>query len=252
MEGRLCGHPCSSHSGFRTAAAIPEAVTPAADEHDLLYHRFMWHIAEIADALESGLNDEFARVDTEQAVYGLDALEEVALHPILARCLTDAGYGVHREQRYPADRRRRRISEGERCDFALTPDGRTLTQEESRATLFEPDDAVEFEDAFWLECKCVSQFLPGGPNRSYAAQLLTPVRKDVKKLSKEPGILHGGMLLVMFTATREVAEHDLAAWQDRALQHAMPIESPAIRHIPINDRIGNAHCCVAVFRVRHL
>ena len=73
-----------------------------------------------------------------------------------------------------------------------------------------------------------------------------------EKLSKEQGILHAGMLLVMFTASRDVAEHDLAAWQDRALQHSMPIESPAVRHLPVNDRIGNAWCCVAVFPVRHL
>ena len=45
------------------------------------------------------------------------------------------GLGVHREQRYPADRARRRESEGERCDFVLTPDGRPLAAPDDSTVL---------------------------------------------------------------------------------------------------------------------
>ena len=82
----------------------------------------MWSVADIADALEIGLTHKAEQLDKEQAVRGLDSLEELDLHPIIAAALLEAGYGVHREQRYPADQLKRKRSEGERCDFVLTQD----------------------------------------------------------------------------------------------------------------------------------
>ncbi len=67
----------------------------------------MWSIADIADAVHAGLAAEAARLDQEQAVRGLDGADELGLHPVVARGLEEAGYGVHREERYPAERHKR-------------------------------------------------------------------------------------------------------------------------------------------------
>src|SRR5262245_61923754 len=122
-------------------------------------------VSDIADAIEAGLRRACAKCDAEQAVYGLDCLDEVAIHPAIEHSLKNAGFGVHREQRYPADRRKRSRSEGERCDFVLTPDGRPLAQPDAAGTLFDPSDALDLSDAFWLEVKVVNQFTSEGPNR---------------------------------------------------------------------------------------
>ncbi len=212
----------------------------------------MWSVADIADTVESGLRRRAKGFDLEQAVNGLDALEEVALHPVLADALAAGGYGVSREQRYPADRKRRRESEGERCDFVLTPDERPLRETEAKATLFEPADAVELDDAFWLEVKVVAQYTTEGSNHNYSSQLLSTVRQDITKLSKDRGILHAGLLIVLFVREPLVAEHDLGIWQDRCLKRCLPIAAPSCRNIEIIDRLGNGACCIAIYPVSHL
>ncbi|MHC5005082.1 MAG: hypothetical protein ACYTJ0_18390 [Planctomycetota bacterium] len=210
-----------------------------------------WSIADIADALEAGLRAEAARLDAEQAVMGLDARQEVDLHPLLAAALGQAGYGVHREQRYPADRRKRRETEGERCDLVLTPDGRPLQRPAVQGTLFAEPDAVALDDAFWLEVKVVAQFHPEGPNAGYASQLLSAVQQDVTKLSKDDGILHAGILIVLFVNDLAVRDNDLRIWQDRCLERGLPISAPCQRDLPLTDRHGNAWCALAVYRVSH-
>ena len=192
------------------------------------------------------------QLDLEQSVTGLDALDEVALHAILADSLAEAGYGVHREQRYPADRARRRESEGERCDLVLTPDRLPLREPDAKATLFDSPDAVELDDAFWLEVKVVAQFTPEGPNRNYSSQLLSTVHQDVMKLSRDRGILHAGILIVLFVRDTAVAEHDLGIWQDRCLQRGLPIGAPSMRMLPMTDRLGNGVCALALYPVNHL
>ncbi|MDY7109989.1 MAG: hypothetical protein SYC29_15260 [Planctomycetota bacterium] len=212
----------------------------------------MWSIADIADALEAGLRRRMKEFDREQSVTGLDALDEVSLHATLAGSLVEAGYGVSREQRYPADRERRRGSEGERCDLVLTPDGRPLREPDAKATLFERSDAVEPDEAFWLEVKLVAQFTEEGANRNYTSQLLSGVRHDVTKLSKDRDILHSGLLIVLFVHDAIVAEHDLGVWLDRSLQHGLPVGAPSVRMMPMTDRLGNGVCAVAVYPVSHL
>jgi hypothetical protein len=212
----------------------------------------MWSAADIADGCADGLAQRAAALDTEQAVFGLDALDEVDLHPVLATALGSASFGVFREERYPADRQRRKESEGERCDLVLTPDARPLVVSERKATLFEPDDAVDLEDAYWLEVKVVAQYTEEGANASYSSQLLSTVRHDVTKLSKDDGILHAGLLIVLFVRERAVAEHDLGIWQDRCLERGLPIGAPYVRAVPITDRLGNGVCYLALYPVSHL
>jgi len=212
----------------------------------------MWSVADIADAVQAGLHNRFAALDAEHAVYGLDARDEVQLHPILAEALKHAGLGVYREQRYPSDRHKRRDSEGERCDLVLTPDGRALQQAQHKATLFEPTDAVEPDDAFWLEVKVVAQYTPEGPNRHYSSELLSTVSRDVTKLARDQQIIHAGLLIVLFVEDQKVAAHDLGVWQDRCLKKSLPIAAPAQRTIALTDRHGNGCCTIALYPVKNL
>lgn len=212
----------------------------------------LWSAADLADAIEVGLRSHAHALDVEHAVYGLDARDELELQPVIADALATAGYGVEREQRYPSDRAKRKRSEGERCDFVVTPDARDLQQPDAAGTLFDADDAVELSDACWLELKVVNQFTIDGANAAYSTQLLSTVRRDVTKLSKDMDILHAMVVLLLFVASEHVASHDLGVWQDRCLQRSLPIGAPAIRHVPINDRLGNRVCTVAVYPVRHL
>jgi hypothetical protein len=212
------------------------------------------NVSEIADVLEAGLRRAFEQRDIEQAVYGLDVQDELALHPVIEHILREAGYGVHREQRYPADRltSRLRLSTGERCDFVLTPDNRPLMAEELRGTLFDSPQSIALDEAFWLEVKVVSQFTLEGPNANYSSQLLSCVRQDVTKLSKDAGILKAGLLIIMFVRDEIVADHDLNIWQDRCLSRGLPIGAPSVRRIPMTDRHGHGLCVIALYPVSHL
>ena len=210
----------------------------------------MWSTADLADILEQGLFHANRRFAREQAVYGLDALDELGMHPILVESLRAGGLGVHREIRYPADRYRRRGSDGERCDLVLTPEGRALASESRKLTLFEPTDAVDPEDAFWMEVKVVHQFTTEGPNGRYAPQLMSVVRGDLSKLAKDPAILHAGLLVVVFAADEEVAEHDLRIWYERCMDRTLPLAFPSMRMIPITNRLGNGVCALALGSVR--
>lgn len=207
---------------------------------------------DIADAVTTGLRARAAQDDLEQAVYGFDSLAEVKLHPLVHAALREAGLGVFPEQRYPSDWINPKRSEGLRCDVVITDDakGVALRDPRTRGTLFDTLDAVDPEDAYWLEIKTVSQYTTRGPFKGYSKELLSPVADDVKKLWADSLIFHSGLLLILFTETREVAEHDLLAWFDRCLKRGYPVASPSARGFEISNRIGNGWCEVAVFGVR--
>ncbi|MBX3357049.1 MAG: hypothetical protein KF745_01345 [Phycisphaeraceae bacterium] len=176
----------------------------------------MWLIDELVRAAAEALQACEEGVRSEQAVRGLDALDEVALHPILAAAFGGAGYGVLREQPFPSDLRPRRgrrgaealahDSERRRCDLVLTerpgmvladplvPERRARARrEQARGTLFEPlaGDAVEeapagdvssvvpATDAFWLEVKAVGQW-------SYECGVPGPNRTYTSQLLRGP------------------------------------------------------------------
>ncbi len=207
--------------------------------------------ADIADAIAAGLAERARHDDAEQAVYGLDALDELALHPLIAAALAQVGYGAHAEQRYPGAWNRRRKSEGERCDLVVTPDARPLRDPELAGTLFATAvDAVDADEALWLEIKTVAQFEQAGPFKRYASELLSTVSADLAKLARDEVIRHAALLIVLFTADDATAEHDLTAWHHRCLDRGHSVHTPAKRTFPITDRVGNAACTVAVFPVR--
>ncbi|MBI1368935.1 MAG: hypothetical protein GC162_09815 [Planctomycetes bacterium] len=212
-----------------------------------------WDVVDIVEGAFDALAKAARDCDAEQAVYGIDALAELGLHPIIQRGLRDAGFGVRPEQAFPsALGARKRKSEGKRCDIVLIPDGASLVDPEAEATLFSPDDAVPLEAAYWLEIKTVSQFTTDGPFARYSAELLSPVRQDIRKLAQDPMIFHAGLLLVLFTIDRPTAEHDLKIWEEQCLKRAFPVAPPIVRDMPITDRLGNAHMTVALFPIRRL
>jgi hypothetical protein len=211
-----------------------------------------WSPADICEAIAAGLRRRARQDDQEQVVYGFDSFAELKLHPIVHQALRDAGYGVFPEQRYPGDWINPKQSEGFRCDVVITQDatGPGLRDPRLKGTLFDVLEAVDPEAAYWLEVKTVSQHTSDGPFRGYSKELLSPVADDVKKLWADGLIFHSGLLLILFTESREVAEHDLRAWFDRCLKRGYPVASPAARGFEIVNRIGNAWCEVAVFGVR--
>jgi len=210
-----------------------------------------WSPADIADAVTAGLKNQAAADDLEQAVYGLDARDELALHPLIRHALQQAGYGAWSEQRYPEARTKRRRSEGQRCDLVLTRDGRPLRDPAAEATLFDAVvDAADWREAFWLEIKAVTQFTCDGPSSQYSRELLNPVTQDLRKLADAADLVHAGLPLVLFTADEEVAQHDIGAWLDRAWKRGLSLQPPACRGFAITDRLGNAWCGVAVSAVR--
>lgn len=212
----------------------------------------MWSTADIADAVAAGLKRRAAEENLEQVVYGFDSFDELKLHPLIQQSLRDAGYGVFAEQRYPSDWELTKQSEGKRCDVVITHDaaGPALRDPRLRGTLFDTLDAVDPEEAYWLEVKTVGQYTTDGPFKGYSKELLSPVADDVKKLWSDRLIYHAGLLLLLFTESQATAEHDLIAWHRRCLDRGYPVAAPAARGFALTDRIGNAWCAVAVFGVR--
>lgn len=206
-------------------------------------------VADIADAVRDGLMREADRFDREQSPRGLDALDELGLHPLIAAAVAARDLDVAREVRYPTARGKRRETEGERCDIVLTPRGVPLRPTERRATLFDPPEQCDPEEAFWLEVKVVNQFTEEGPNGAYSSSLLSAVRQDVAKLAADDSIRRAALLILLFVRDERIAVHDLEIWEKACLEKSLPIGAPSQRGFAVTDRLGNAWCQVAVYPV---
>ncbi|MBY0312799.1 MAG: hypothetical protein K2W85_12080 [Phycisphaerales bacterium] len=250
----------------------------------------MWSIDAIADALIDALQTQESELRAEQAVYGLDALAEVDIHPLLASGLERAGLGVLREHPYPHEWLAKKPSsksriglpehrDRQRCDLVLTPSpGQRLNdalhnersrREEAdrlRGSLFESiatppttsrDPALlDPEDALWLEIKLVNQFCVSsgvpGPNRTYSSELTRNPVADLRKLADDHRIVHAGVAVVLCACDEPTARHDLGVLAHKCLDRNLPIAIPAFRATPIQDRIGNAVCALGLLTMRSL
>ncbi|MGH7243506.1 MAG: hypothetical protein ACREJD_08835 [Phycisphaerales bacterium] len=225
----------------------------------------MWHGLDIARIVLDGLARDEEALRAEQAVAGLDALDEVSLHELIARALEATAFGVVREVPFPSlTPEQKRDPQRQRCDLVLTPRvGEHVkdvirskrAKKKAESLLFAPaeDEGAAPEECLWIEVKCVGQFtythgVPG-PNRSYTSELTGAVRRDVAKLGSDPLIQHGAAVVVLFSASREVAEHDLGIAANRALDRGVPLKSMRMEHAPIADRVGNRLMTATVFAV---
>lgn len=211
-----------------------------------------------------------AELRLEQAVRGLDALDELEFHPLLASAFLAAGLGVVREAVYPAEvaAARPRRSERQRCDLVLLPAPGTLLdpvaerleRDDLAASLFAPvasrlppATGTRPEDAYWLEVKTVGQFTFtdgwSGPNRSYSSDMARTLT-DLDKLGCDPHIHRAGLILILFSRDQATADHDLDALYDQAIANAAPTLHPSRARLPILDRIGNGLCTLCLFPVR--
>ncbi|MCA9294821.1 MAG: hypothetical protein KDA20_13520 [Phycisphaerales bacterium] len=203
----------------------------------------------IADALRARAHE----LDEEHATLGIDALDELPLHPILCAGLETTGLGVLREQRYPASRAVPKRSIGDRCDIVLirAPDTH-LTDPLQSGTLF-AEQGVAPEDALWLEVKLAAQFaMSDGWSRAnplYSGVMLTQTMADIRKLASESAIHHAALVLIMFNTDEPIASHDLSAWYQRCIERGLPISAPITHRFAITDRIGNAVATIALVRV---
>lgn len=203
----------------------------------------MFDLRTICDSCAETLRERSLALDAEQSPYGIDALAELGLHPILHGGCRRAGFVVLPEQRYPTHAARPRRSEGDRCDIVLLePPAEHLADPLMAGTLFEGRGAAP-EDALWIEIKVVPQFaLVGGvacPNGAYSSLLLQSATADVRKLASDQRIRHAAIMLVLFTATEAVARHDVTAWACACLDKGLAIGAPIVSAFPVADRLGN-------------
>lgn len=231
----------------------------------------MWSIDQIADLMAESVRAENLRLRAEDAVMGIDALDENLLHPILAAHFAGSGLGVFREQPFPTPKRARpRSSERQRCDIALTHGPRLglidpvevdRRQHELAGTLFEPvaqrdsgPDSASPEDALWIELKVCGQFefISGVPcpNTAYTTGVVRGPASDIRKLAREAAIRHAASALILFAFNEETARHDLQIAAHRWLDQSLPIREPIVRIVPIDDRIGNTVAAVCLTPVR--
>jgi len=254
-----CGGQHPERSGVGGPAGPPPAGPP-------------WSSALIADVLLDALTTADRALTDEQAFHGVDAMDELRLHGVLAAGLGRAGWGVHREAPYPGDTARG-DNDRDRCDLVLTPSPAHPLADPVHAdrrvgaaggTLFEPvaermeaeasSGTVDPADACWLEVKVVGQHryrhgVPG-PNRAYSAELVAGPIADVRKLAGDGVISEACAVVVLFTETEGVARHDLMTMTIRLLEKDLPVGSPSIASGPIEDRAGNACVSVGVLPLR--
>ena len=252
----------------------------------------MWRADHIADILLDALAAREQSLRAEHAVYGLDALSEVDLHPLLTTGLAASGLGALREQPYPHEwraKRQRGVKGDElperrdrwRCDLVVTPEPNQVLcdplavdravarhRSEVEGSLFESTAAevepevvraasagVPPEEAYWLEVKLISQhcYTHGVPGPNRTyASELRRAATDLAKLNEDERIHHSGLLIVLFTESEGIALHDLTVLTHACLDLDLPIASPQIRSLSILERIGNATLTIALIDLRKL
>jgi hypothetical protein len=206
----------------------------------------MWDFSTLADRIAAGLQSAETDLRLEQAVYGLDARDELALHELLSHRLAH-DYEVSREVHYPSTAGRKKTHRP-RCDVVLSPKGCPLRLDTVPAGLFDPPHMCEPGDALWLEVKVAHQFREGGAHHGgYGAQWRQAVVDDLRKMEAEQPIRQAGLVLIVFNESAEILQKDLELFEDVLAQKEVLAGFRQVRSIPILDRIGHRLCTVAVW-----
>ena len=200
----------------------------------------------LADAVAAALTAREADLRLEQAVYGLDALDELELQAVVARGLAST-FSVDREVHYPSSFGRK-LTHRRRCDLTLCPYDRPLRLDRSEPSLFDAPEFTLPQEAFWLEVKTASQFrMPDVRHKGYGQQWRQAVVEDLKKMDADPLIRSAALLLIVFTESEAVASKDLELFEEVLVRREVLAGFRQARHVPIVDRMGHRSALVAVW-----
>jgi hypothetical protein len=205
-----------------------------------------YDLSTVADHLGEALQLAERDLVLEQAVYGLDARDEIALQNLLATYLQQ-NYEVAREVHYPSSAGAKRTHRM-RCDIVLTPKGCPLKLDFAPETLFDPKQQCGPSEALWLEVKAAYQFREGGIRHGgYGAQWRTAVVEDLRKMEAESLIKEAALVLIVFNESADILDKDLDLFETVLAQKEVLAGFRHVRSIPILDRIGHRLCTVALW-----
>ncbi|MCC6422720.1 MAG: hypothetical protein IT447_04525 [Phycisphaerales bacterium] len=205
-----------------------------------------WDYSRLADRIGEVLRGAEERLRLEQAVYGLDAMEEIQWHPMLAEGLR-GDYEVAREVHYPSSVGNK-LTHRKRCDLVLSALGHPLKLDRSAPTLFDPAEPTEPEGALWLEVKVAHQFrLPQQRDERYGAQWQKGIIDDLMKMDQEVRIRQAGMLLIVFNESAEVLEKDVELFEMLLARQEVLAGERQVRSVEIWDRMGHGLCTAAIW-----
>jgi hypothetical protein len=204
-----------------------------------------WDFFDLTASLGDALQQAEDALRLEQAVYGLDSMDEVRLQGVLAEALARRST-VAREVYYPSAPAKRK-SARPRCDLVLTPFGRELRTSDE-PDLFTPADACPPQEALWLEVKAAYQFRDVATRHDgYGGTWKTGVVDDLKKMSADPKIREAGLVLVVFNESEEVLAKDLQLFEDHLVTQGVVAGFRHVRSVRITERMGHRFASVAVW-----
>ncbi|MEM6561153.1 MAG: hypothetical protein AAF656_06110, partial [Planctomycetota bacterium] len=198
------------------------------------------------DDLIGVLRDVEEELRLEQAVYGMDSLDELALHKLLAAGLSKK-HEVAREVHYPSSVGKKQPSR-QRCDLVLTERGHPLRLDTKPPSLFDPPEMHGPGAGLWLEVKVAAQFAEGGrPHRGYGAQWRQGVTKDLQKMEQESALREAALVLIVFTANADVLDADLQLFEDHLAKTEVLAGFRQVRSCEIVERNGHRLATVALW-----
>jgi hypothetical protein len=206
----------------------------------------LWDLHTLADRII----DVFERAERlsrlEQAVYGVDSLDELPLQALVADELA-SHYAIAREVHYPSSVGRKR-SHRARCDVVLMPHGHTLAPEADQADLFSPAHPCLPEEALWMEMKVAHQYRsPGVRHGGYGGQWRGGVVEDLRKMEQDPRICHAALLLVVFCESSELLAKDLDLFENVLVQKEVLAGFRQVRQTTLWDRMGHRLAAISLW-----
>ncbi len=205
-----------------------------------------WDFSTIADHLGAVLQTAEDDLRLEQAVYGLDAKDERALHALLAAGLKPS-HEVAVEVHYPSSWGRK-LTHRQRCDIVLSPKGRPLRLDHAPPTLFDSPNQSTAADALWLEVKVAAQWREGGVRHvSYGQQWRGAVVEDLRKMEADALIREAGLLLIVFNESRDVLDKDLDLFETVLAEKEVLAGFRHVRSVEILERMGHRLCTAALW-----
>jgi hypothetical protein len=206
----------------------------------------LWDFSTVTDRLHAAIASAEADLRLEQAVYGLDRMDERQIQALLAERLSTS-YSVAREVHYPSSRGNK-LSHRARCDLVLSPKGLPLRLDSAPPSLFDPASMCEPAQALWLEMKVAYQFREGGARHmGYGPQWRQKVVDDLRKMEAEEQVHEAGLVLVVFNESQTVLDKDLQLFEDVLVRKEVLAGFRHVRSVPITERIGHNLCTVAVW-----